>query len=401
VNGRVAYGIAGLATVVAAAVVVSQPAHADAAWEFNPTVEAGYMFDDNFRLSEPGGEIEVQGALLDAELEMRILQPAGEFSFTPRVRATYFPDESEVDGVDYFGALDWQRRGLRLDTRVRADFAQQDVVNSEQPDAALDSGLGEPVFGDAGRVITRNRRNRAVLRPSISYELSEKHELEVEAGYTDVSFRESVPGAQEGFDTTELAAGLRSRLTDLSTLSTRARAARYDIENRDVTTAYGLELQWDTRNARDTRTFLRGGAQQVELAAGGTEIAWLAGGGVSYHLGRNDLFADLSRSVGPSSAGIVVSRDQLRLRWTRDVTPRLTLLAGVRGTHDEDVDPDSTFVPRSYATGDIGLLWRWQEEFSLRVAADYTWQKFRDAVDDATSSGATVSILYQPLERRR
>jgi hypothetical protein len=38
----------------------------------------------------------------------------------------------------------------------------------------------------------------------------------------------------------------------------------------------------------------------------------------------------------------------------------------------------------------------------LRVAADYTWQKFDDALtDDATSSGAIVSVLYEPLQRRR
>jgi hypothetical protein len=42
-----------------------------------------------------------------------------------------------------------------------------------------------------------------------------------------------------------------------------------------------------------------------------------------------------------------------------------------------------------------------KEEWSLRLAADYTWQKYQDAVDDATSSGATASIIYQPLQRSR
>ena len=84
------------------------------------------------------------------------------------------------------------------------------------------------------------------------------------------------------------------------------------------------------------------------------------------------------------------------------MTPRLAFLAGVRGTHDDDVDPDSGFTPRSYATGDVGMQWRWQEEFSLRLSYDYTWQKFEDALTDpATSNGATLSFLYQPLQRRR
>ena len=59
------------------------------------------------------------------------------------------------------------------------------------------------------------------------------------------------------------------------------------------------------------------------------------------------------------------------------------------------------FTERSYATGDIGLQWRWQEEFSLRLTYDYTWQEFQGQLEDATSSGALVSVTYQPLQRRR
>ena len=42
--------------------------------------------------------------MVDAALELRTLTQTGEFSFTPRVRATYFPDATDLDAVDYFGA---------------------------------------------------------------------------------------------------------------------------------------------------------------------------------------------------------------------------------------------------------------------------------------------------------
>jgi hypothetical protein len=86
-----------------------------------------------------------------------------------------------------------------------------------------------------------------------------------------------------------------------------------------------------------------------------------------------------------------VARDQVRVRWTRDITPRLAFLLGLRGSHDEDIREFSAFRPRSYATGDIGMQWHWEEEFSLRASYEYTWQKFDDAlVDPATSSGASA-----------
>jgi hypothetical protein len=379
----------------------SLPAAA-AEWEWNPTVEAGYLYDDNYRLATPGNEIDVQGPLVDAAVELRSLTQQGEFSFTPRIRATYFPNETDLDAVDYFADLDWLHRGQRFQSRVRGEFAEQDIVNSEQPDVGAGGDLGEPDFGDGGRILVENRRMRASLRPSMIFEVSPRRELLLDAGYTDVNYDEQLPGVQTDFTTADLSAGLRARLNERTTLTTRLRGGRYDMDLEEVQNAYGADLQWDTRSADETRTYLRIGAQNVDVSGGDSELAWLAGAGISKAIGRNEWFADLSRNVGPSSAGVVVTRDQLRLRWTRAMTPRLNFLAGLRGTHDEDVDSASTsFQPRSYATGDIGLQWRWQEEFSLRVAYDYTWQEFKDASDDATSSGATLSFIYQPLQRRR
>jgi hypothetical protein len=380
--------------------LTSAPAGA-ADWEFNPTVEAGYMFDDNYRLTTPGSEIEVQGPWADAALELRSLTPKGEFSFTPRVRATYFPDASDLDAVDYFATLNWEHRGQRVRTLVRGEFADQDVVTSEQPSVDVGGDLGEPDIGDSGRALVDNRRMRASLRPSLSVELSPRRALEFDAGYADVSFDDEIAAAQVDYNVTDVAAGLITRLTEQSSLITRLRGARYDIDTLEVTNGYGAEIEWNTTTAAETRKYLRAGAQNIELQNGDSKVAWVAGAGVSFLAGRNELFADLARNVGPSSAGAIVTRDQLRLRFTRAMTPRLSLLAGLRGTHDDALDSSLGLGTRSYATGDLGLQWHWQEEYSLRFAYDYTWQKFRNDVTDATSSGAMVSILYQPLQRRR
>jgi hypothetical protein len=390
-----------LALAVALALGAGSAARADALWEFTPKIEAGYLYDDNYRLTQPGTEVQVNGPLVDAAFEMATLTQTGHFTFTPRVRATYFADEHDLDSVDYFGTMDWERNGQRFDTRLRADFAQQDIINSEQPNADVDSGLGEPVFGDAGRVIVKNRRTRYAVQPQVSWELNQRNRFEIAATYSDVSFDRAISEAQVGFDTTELTAGVRTQISERTTIATRLRGGYYDIEFRDVTKAYGAEVQWDTRTIKDTTRFFRIGAQNVELANGGSNVAWLAGAGMSLLLGRNELFTDVSRSVGPSSAGVVVARDQLRLRLVRAMTPRLNLLVGVRGTHDDDVDDTSNFTPRSYATADLGIEWRVKEEWSIRLAGDYTWQKFQNDLDAADSTGAMASIIYQPLQRTR
>jgi hypothetical protein len=391
-----------VAGVLLAAVAAAPALAAD--WELNPRVEAGLLYDDNYRLTTPGpSQIDVSGPMADVEIEMRALTQTGEFSFAPRVRATYFPDASNLDAVDYYATLNWERRGQRVLTRLQGDVAQQDIVTAEQPDADAGGDLGEPDFGDSGRTLVDNRQLRATLRPSLSFDLSERRALQLDASHTHVSFDEEVNASQVDFDVSGLGAGLLTRLSPANSLTVRARAARYDIDTREATNGYGAELQWDKRTVADTRAYFRVGAQNLELVDGESETAWLIGAGTNWILGRNELFLDVLRNVGPSSAGTLITRDQLRLRWTRAITPRLSLLAGLRGTHDEDLDDSvtSTFAERSYATGDLGLQWRWQEEFSLRVSYDYTWQEFENAVADATSSGAMVSVLYQPLQRRR
>jgi hypothetical protein len=383
-----------------------------APWEFNPRLEAGYLYDDNYRLASPGAETSVNGPLADVAVELRTITQTGEFSLTPRVRATYFPDESQLDAVDYFALLNWERRGQRVNSLVRADFSEQDTVRSEQPSVDSGGGLGQPDIGDAGRVLVENRRRRIELRPSFTFDISERRELQFEAGHADVSFDEQVDGAQVDYTVSDVALGLLTRLSERNSLTARLRGTRYEIDVFEPTNGYGAELQWDRQTTTETRSYFRIGGQQVEIDTvdpatnvliRDEKVAIVGGAGMNWLLGRNELFLDLSRNVGASSAGSIVTRDQLRLRWVRAITPRLSLLAGLRGTRDEDLDEGaaSTFTERSYATGDVGLQWRWQEEFSLRVAYDYTWQEFRTAAEDATSSGAIVSVLYQPLQRRR
>ena len=391
-----------VAAAVAATLTSATAFGAD--WELNPRLEAGYMIDDNYRLTSSGEEIEVQGPLADAQLEMRARMPQSEFSFTPRVRATYFPSEQDLDTVDYFGTLEWLHDGPRLNTLVRGEYSQQDVVNSELPDAEVpgDSGLGEVDLGDSGRAFSENRRTRGALRPIIKYEMSQRRSLEFGASLVDVDYEQDIFGAQVDYSSEALTAGLVTRITPISSLTARLRGARYDLDFQGESTSYGLEVQWDTRTDSEIETFVRVGAQEVEYENGYKQTAWLAGGGVNMPFGRNTLFADLARGVGPSSAGIIITRDQLRLSWQRDFTPRLAFLLGVRGSHDESFVEDGLYRPRSYATGDVGLRWRWREEFSLLVAYEYTWQEFDDQLADAsTSTGARISVTYQPLQRRR
>ena len=211
--------------------------------------------------------------------------------------------------------------------RVRGEFAQQDIVNSEQPDAEVGGDLGEADFGDAGRVLVDNRRMRASLRPSMSFELSPRRELQFERRLhrRELRRRDS-PARRWTTRTADVAAGLRARAST-SASSLIDAAARRALRHRDRTRCHECATAprcSGTRAPPPRRAPICAlGAQNVEFSDGESEIAWIAGAGVSFLIGRNELFTDLSRNVGPSSAGVVVTRDQLRvaLDARHDATP--------------------------------------------------------------------------------
>ncbi|MFL6576403.1 MAG: hypothetical protein ACJ8MR_07290, partial [Povalibacter sp.] len=111
---------------------------------------------------------------------------------------------------------------------------------------------------------------------------------------------------------------------------------------------------------------------------------------------RNQLFLDLTLTVEPISAGTVVERYQLRLRLDHDISPRVALVFGLRGAHDQDVDDASTYPTRKFASGEVGVEWRVQRVLSLTATYNRLWQEYEDEPADRNSNGFLISLVYEP-----
>ena len=395
---------AALSSGVALAGLAATPLFA-ADWEIAPKIQAGGLYDDNYRLAPEEAEIEVSGALADVQLEFQRATPVSEFTFTPRVRATYFPDDDEENSEDYFVLFDALRRGQRYEADLRIDLADEDVVSSEQPGTDFDGGLGEPGVGEGGLAVVRNRRQLISIAPSLRHDVTQRHSLVYDLSYVDVNFDERLPGLQVPYIDGSAGVGWRWAANERSSLTTRLRGSRYDIDDSpERTDAYSLVLEWGMRTTETMQSFLRVGAQNTDIVqvAGGRsdEVSWLGGVGVRWSGGLSTVFSDLTRTVSPSSSGTIVERDELRLRLDRAITPRFSFYTGVRGIQDRPVDQTSVYQGREYAYGELGAQWRIQQAFSVIVSVDYTWQEFRGGQDqDATSSGAMLTFLYEPRRR--
>ena len=362
-------------------------------WEIAPRAQAGYRYSDNYRLSLPGAEIDVSGAEAEAAATFRTVDPRTNFEITPRINATYFPNERTEDATNYYLDGGFSDVTPRRRIEVPFSFSEEDVVRSELPDVAEGGGLGDPGEGDSGRFVTRNRREFFRIAPSFGYDLSQRYRLELDAHYLQANFDNQVPGAQNDFSELGAGAALGLLTSQRSTLYFRALGFQY--ETSEQTDAYGGEFEWNTQYSETSRAYIRLGAQQTSPENGPSDSNIIAGAGGQWASQRNNLFLDLTRSIGPVSAGTVVERYQLRLRLDHDISPRFAVRAGARLSRDEQTQ-EGTYPTRKYATGELGFEWRWMRQWSLVGTYNYRWQEYADEPTDRDANGFLFAIVYEP-----
>jgi hypothetical protein len=382
-------------TIIGALTLVAAGGASAQNWEFTPRLELGYEFNDNYRLDFPGNEIEVSGALLDVRLPLALVGPVRKFEIAPRVRATYFPDETDEDSDDYYLSALFEQRTQRNVFGINGDWSREDVVRSELPSADIDDGLGNPTTGDAGRVIFRNERDRLRVQPYWRYDVSQRNRAEAGGHYLDADYKDEFEGAQSDYTDAGVYAGWSWLLSQRSSVTLRGRASRY--ETSFDADGYGVEGEWRSDLTETSEVYVRLGAQQTDVNLGDVdaETSVIAGLGGQWNWPTTNLFADLTRSVGPNAAGAIVERNQLRLRLRRALQPRLSFIAGARASHDEALNSE-TYPERDYLTGEVGFDWRLTRAWSVVGAYNYIWQEYSDEPSDSSSNALSLGLVYEP-----
>lgn len=363
-------------------------------WEFAPVIEGGWRTSDNYRLSPPAIETEVSGAEIDAALTMRTVDPRLQIELTPRVRATKFPGDEDQESTDYyFSGLIADSTPIR-DLGVRADYSREDVVRSELPSPDDGGDLGSPETGDSGRTLERSKRSMWRVVPYWFYNVSELNRLEFDARYVDAQFDNEGTRQLQDFSEAGVSAGWRHRYSELSSFVVRAVGTQFDTTF--TTDAYGADLQWDHNFSPLSRMYVRLGGRKTSSDQNGDDTSVIAGLGGRWASQRNQFFVDLTRTVEPISAGTVVERYQLRLRLDHDISPRVALVLGARGAHDQDIDDASTYPSRKFASGDVGLEWRVTRTLALTATYNRLWQEYEDEPADRNANGFLISVVYEP-----
>ena len=99
-SSRNAYGVTLAGVTLASSLLAAGTAYADN-WDFEPRVELGGQYNDNYRLAESGTpKIPAYGALADVAMGLALIGQRSEFDVVPRVHSSFYPDDHEDQSTD-------------------------------------------------------------------------------------------------------------------------------------------------------------------------------------------------------------------------------------------------------------------------------------------------------------
>ncbi len=397
-------------TVVASALLLMTGAMSarSAAWQFNPRVEVGGTYDDNYLLgSVPSEQTTVAGPFIDAQLALEAQTPLSTLTIVPEVHATLYPGHSDDQSTDGYLTVSDVLQTQESKTTLSGSYADQTVVAADLlPSTFPDVGLGQPVVGASGYVEELERQQTWHLFPSTSLQLTPRDSLQIGVDYYHIGFSSSVPD-QVGYQSVAGTLGMTYQATQRSSLSVTGQYSDFIPEDNYPGAHHGgLDGEWDYQESQVLRFYIRAGAGVTtgtpSTSVGSTSVTDFEGGiGAQWTLQVTNIVADLMRTAVPSSFGVVVNQNELRFRVTRSLTPTLAGFFALRGFQDQEAATEFSSIPtRVYATGSAGIEWRFTRAYSLEASYTHALQRYGEyetfPANRADSNSVGISIVYEP-----
>ena len=385
------------------ALMACEAAHASN-WDFNPRIELGGMYNDNYRLAQDAADkIHAGGALLNASVAVRLLTQTTEISLVPRINSQYFPSDTQDDSTNGYLDMKANHKTLKANYGITAQYANEEVIFSELLPADFPGvQLGQIVGSESGRVTVLNRRTLERVAPTFTYDFTPREHFNLDAEYLHAAFDKNLV-QQFGFNNYSVQAGMGFDVTQKVTFTGSLIGTRFepDVGNGN-TNGYGIQTQVDVHPTQIMRYYLRLGAQRSSADLTDrtvTNTSVTGGAGVSWTYQITQITVDALRGVSPSSSGSVVNHSELRFRVLRALRPRLSGFVGARAISLRGAVGGGVAVQGSdYVAATGGLEYQLTRSYRLAGEYDYTWQKFQGE-PNAAANAVMLSIIYQPYSR--
>jgi hypothetical protein len=379
--------------------------NAAAEWRFDPILRLAWDYDDNATLAWRTDEEEsINGFMGEASFEVRNVGERGTFMVRPLLRSRQYDSNLNRDADDQFLNMQAAWRGVRNDFRINGVYAREAVRTAELADAGLDTEIDPEEISDdeTGRVGGRERRSRLRVIPRWTLQLSDVSALETDLIYLDVSYSDEEPASQTLFDFTDT----RLRMAYRRNFST-ATSGRISVFARDYgteriggdRTGYGFSAGFDRALSQTVQFRATVGLEQVELDDPLPEISNdpnIVGDVSLIRSGETTrLIAQYRQRIAPSGRGELVRRDEVNLRFVRDLNDRFSSGLGVRAYAINSVNALANNEQQYVQLRGL-VTWRVSRTFSIEADYRYTVLDREIIGEGANSNRVTVWFSWRP-----
>jgi hypothetical protein len=391
--------------VLSIAALGSRVASAD--WQFDPILRAAWDSDDNATLStRTDSEINLSGYLAEASLDMIYSSERSYLSMRPILRTRNYgndPEDEDWNADDQFFDILGFYEGDRNSFRIFGDFSRESVRTAELADADLDTEVDPDDIADdqSGFISGNQRRERFRIAPRWSHRFSSVSSIETDLSYLATAYEETDDLTNLfDFNDIRLRFSYRRNFSDRNTGIFSLSARDYDTDRfgGDKRT-YEISGGFVRRLSETTQFRLRVGLESVDQEDVGLPTATVdpqptAEITFNRRLKTIRLLAQYRKRVNATGRGALTNRDEVNLRFSRDLNERVSVGLGARAYQSETVSGIANSQDFVQIRGQV--VWRISRAFSTQLDYRHTVLDRNFIEGAADSNRITVWLSYQP-----
>ena len=351
-----------------------------AEWSLTGKVDQRFEFDDNARLRSSGSDV-LYGSTTSPEGRYRYRSPTLDFNVFARLDFSRYSDS----------LFDTEDQELRTSSTYRTERGIFALDGNLERDSTRTSEVD-----DTGNFETLATRLSYNVRPSYSYQLSQRDLVRLNFDYTGVDYDTR---SLTGYRFYSGGASWENVYSRQTTLSIGVNASLQDAENATQSSFYVLQVgavhSFSPRLQVSASAGPRFSEQETPLGTD-TGIGVQFAAGVDYSISeQTTISATVSQSVTPSSGGASRERRTINVSANHQFLPRLTFVLPAYFQDDSDPNTNSTASDRTYFSVSPGLRWQITQDWDLSANYRYRWQE-QGSGATASSHAAIVGFNYHP-----
>jgi hypothetical protein len=367
----------------AVACAVALPTIACAAqWKVLPQLGLSADSDTNRRLQPV--ERPTESAVLGGVLAIARITEVSTLAFTPRATVSRYSGEDALDSDDWGINTVYRRNGERFNFETQASVADDNTLVTE--------------LGETGFVAGNTRRRSTQASLAFTQYVGVRHVLQYQLAGSDIDYVETAGTGLVGYRYPSAglmyAASMSPRLEATITLNAaRLHVPESGLESDTQGAQIGLRFQVSERFDLAARA-----GYSNTSASGQSDRKPSYFGSLSWHDELSRLDIELSRDVEPSGRGVLVSADDLKVAYSRDLTERLTFDTTARVSRREDLLFGFLSNEYRYGAATMALSWKLDESWTLAFAGGYGRQEHELTNARADGRRVGLSLAWRPLQ---